>query len=84
MTPDDVAKLANDANVMFIRTGVPGYLGTRVHNYDPPILAHQFASYLEAERFQGAQSLIAGRGYFVDPQNAEVVLQRLAICDGRD
>ena len=77
MTPEEVDKLARDANVMFIRTAMPGYLGTRVHNYDPPVLAHQFGSYQEAERFQGAQSLIAGRGYFVDPQNAEVVLQRL-------
>ena len=75
MTPDELDAQARRANISF--ASVPGYMGCRVHSYDRPIVAHQFSTYLDAERFQGGQVMIAS-GYYMDPQNTNVVLQKFS------
>jgi hypothetical protein len=59
---DDLDQFANRASAVYMNE--PGYQGTRVHSYSPPILEHSFDSYINAENFASRLQLQGSKSRF--------------------
>ena len=71
MSPTDLKSLQDSANTMNVSE--PGFVRCTIRSAVPPVLAHEFTDFMEAEGYAGRLQLL-GRHCRIDPTNPRIVL----------